>query len=150
MKKLFLLSFLMFSVYFLGAQNYLGLDIGKLNTALKSKKVTGFTFDSVSDYNGIIGSYKDANGIELVIAFDSIKLFQNVLKEKKSQIKAFKNGKTELIYYENDYISALYIELTAFKVTMSLTSMSLPKESLEKIYTEINPEELLKSALVKK
>ena len=149
MKKIIVLCFVMTFFSGLKAQTFIGIDLVKLNKALSEQKITGFTFDSVSAYNGIIGSYKSTGGDEMVIAFDSLKLFKEIPKEMKGKIITFKKNKTNLIFFENDYIMALYIELTDFKITMSLTSSFTSREILEKVYSEINPEELLKKALVK-
>jgi hypothetical protein len=150
MKKIILLFAAVICFNLIEAQTFAGIDIVKLNKALSANKVNGYKFDSVTEYNGIIGSYKDINGDELVICFDSLKRFQQVAADKKGRITKFRNGKTDLLYFENDYVMTLYIELPAFNVTMSRTSGFLTRAALEKIYQEINPEDLLKSALVKK
>ena len=150
MKKYIILFAAIISFTLLKSQTFLNIDIAKLNTALSNQKVTGYTFDNVSEFGGIIGSYKDANGTELAIAFDSLSKFKEPLKDKKNIVIQYKKDKTNLIFYENEYIVVLYIELPQFNVTMSLTAYSTTtKEALEKLYAEINPEVLLKSALVK-
>jgi len=149
MKKYFLLLFLTITILTAKAQTYFNLDLVKLNKALAEQKISNFSFDSVTVYNGIIGSYKDASGNELIISFDSLSNFQKILKEDKKNITVYKKDTTNFVFFENDVITALYIELTSYKVTMALTSYLMSKESLEKIYMAINPEEILKTALIK-
>ena len=151
MRKVILSFSLILCFIAVNAQKYGKLDVAKLNKLLIEKKVTVYTFDSISEYNGLIGTYKNANGDELIISFDPPSRFQEVLKEKKegTKITKFKKAKTNLIYFENEFISVIYIDLPDFEVTMSLTSGSVGKEALEKLYGEINPEELFKAALVK-
>jgi hypothetical protein len=136
-------------VSFAHSRVYMNFNMLKLNYVLARQKVTGLKFDSVSVYYGILGTYKDSAGGELVINFDSLSKFQEVLNANEHITILFNNGKTRLIYFENDYISVLYVELPAFNVTLALTTYTTSKEFLEKIYKEINPEEILKPAAVK-
>jgi hypothetical protein len=151
MKKFILFFAVMFCFSFLKAQTYGKLDVSKLNKALKERKVSGYTFDSITEYYGLLGTYKDTNGDELIISFDPPSRFQEISKEKKkgTKITKFKKGKTNLIYFENEFINVIYIDLPDLQVTMSLTSAFKGREVLEKLYTELNPEELFKEVISK-
>lgn len=148
MKKIYLFLILTISIFPSNAQTYLNLDLARLNKELAEKKISNFSFDSVSVYNGIIGSFKNTNGEELIITFDSLSDFQSILKEDKKNLTIYRKDSTNFVFFENDVITALYVELPKYKVTMTLTSYLMSKESLEKFYTEINAEEILKSAQV--
>ncbi|HBS85240.1 MAG: hypothetical protein A2W91_04745 [Bacteroidetes bacterium GWF2_38_335] len=147
MKKLFIILIIFVFTSIIKAQDFNNIDIKKLNIALSEQTINGFTFDSVSIYYGIIGSYKDADGNELVISFDSLSKFEEVKNEDPDFVTLYKNEKSNLIFFQNEYITALYIELPKFNVTMSLTSGFMEKSQLETVYNQINPEDLLNKAV---
>jgi hypothetical protein len=150
MKKYVFLIVFTFFCLFIQAQSYFNLDIKKLNKAFSGQEIAGFKLaDTLSIYGGIIGSYKDANGNEMVISFDSLSRFKKMPSAEKSKTTPFTKGKTKMIFFESDYITALYAELPEYNLVLSLTSYVMSRESLEKIYDEMKPEEKMKSALIK-
>jgi hypothetical protein len=151
MRKIILSLSLILCFIVVNAQKFGNLDVAKLNKALKEKKVNGYTFDSITEYYGLLGTYKDANGDDLIISIDLPSRFQEISKEKKegTKITKFKKDKTNLMFLENEFIKVLYIDLPDYKVTMSLTSAFTGRAELEKLYKEINPEDLFKEAMIK-
>lgn len=151
MKKYVVLLALVISFSILKSQTCLNLNLKILNKAVSEKKMSGFTnVDSLTTWYGtIMGSYKDKSGSDLVFVFDSLNKYQKVLNLKEDITTPYEKYNKRLIYHENDYIKVLYVELPAYNVTLSLTSSFTTKEILENFYTEFNPEELLKKAVVK-
>ena len=150
MKKYLVILLICAGVINVKAQVVLGIDAGILKEILSYKTVSGFTFEAIHADNTITGTFVDLVGSELVLSFDSLKRFEEVIMAKQGFLTIWKQDGTRMMYFQNEYATALYAELKKYHVTMALVGYSYKKNTLEKVYYQLDPDKMLKQARARK
>ncbi|HPD64226.1 MAG TPA: hypothetical protein P5050_01950 [Bacteroidia bacterium] len=144
MKSFKFIMFLILSATLTHAQVYYGLDQKKLNNYLKNIEIDeGYTFDTLTYYNGFLGTFKmDYN--EIILSINSLEEALQVRgKDKLSEVK----GKNRnYLYFENEVISVIYYDDVKKGVTAFLTCYLSSKEKMLQMMEKLNPEKMLNEA----